>query len=303
MEILRRTRVLRGIWLVALLALVGLVTGAGCGFEPDLGVGGEFACGAAGACPPDFVCAFDNKCYPKEKVPQPPNPTSDGGTADLYRDAVLADNPLAYWRLDETSGLVIDIGSAKQNGSVGAQVTRRVPGVLPNNSAIRNDGTAAAVTFGDVFDFPGTAAFSLEAWIKVQAVDGAYRAICGKKQAGATGFSFWVQAPDGLGFGRYIVVDGGEQNQDAVTAVIPSGWAHVVGTYDGLVMRLYVNGALASTSTKPNLSLPDRTNGFTIGAKGSDTPSYFNGDLDEIAIYDHAIGPARIAAHFGAAGK
>ena len=218
-----------------------------------------------------------------------------------YRDTVLADAPLGYWRLDETSGLVMDLGSAKQNGVIGAQVTRGVAGAIAGNAAIHNDGTAPAVVFSDAFDFAGNAPFSLEAWMNTELVDGEYRALCGKKQSSTTGYSLWVNQNEGLGFGRYTGGDAGLQ--DAIIAAVPSGWTYVVATYDGTVMKLYINATIAATSTEPNLSIPDRTNGFAIGAKGSDSPSYFKGDLDEIAVYDHALDPARIAAHLAAANR
>src|SRR5205814_1105186 len=67
-EVLRRSAMLRRLalrwlWVAALATLVMAVGGAGCAvtFDPDLGAGGEIACGADDSCPTDFVCAYDKK--------------------------------------------------------------------------------------------------------------------------------------------------------------------------------------------------------------------------------------------------
>lgn len=222
-------------------------------------------------------------------------PTNESGAKATYPEEVLADGPVGYYRFTESSGPLVDLGSTNAAGTIKPQVVRGVPGPIPGDTAIRNDGTAPAVLLGDDFDFAGRDAFSLEAWIKVKTTIGDPRGVVGKKQAGVTGYSFWVSSA-ALGFGRYL-----DLTDEEITTAVPASsvWTHVAGTYDGTKLKLYVNGALVNEGTS-TLSLPDRSAAFAIGAKGGDSGSWFDGDIDEVAVYDKALSAQRIAAHHAA---
>ncbi len=72
-------------------------------------------------------------------------------------------------------------------------------------------------------------------------------------------------------------------------------WYHVVGTYDGATLRVYVDGRLENTSTAQSgeLDLPDKAS-FNIGTFGQYSPRCW---LHEIRLYDRALSEAEIAAH------
>ena len=74
---------------------------------------------------------------------------------------------------------------------------------------------------------------------------------------------------------------------------------HVVGTYDGTNLRIYVNGALEGTVARPG-SVPDSSLGGALAGGGWGTlPSpAFAGRLDEVAIYGSALSGARVQAHY-----
>lgn len=68
------------------------------------------------------------------------------------------------------------------------------------------------------------------------------------------------------------------------TSTIPSGdWTHVTATYDGLEMRLYVDGLLEN-----NQSYPGNVRGFLsdnyVGYSGVD--SFYQGQIDEVKIFN-----------------
>jgi len=70
-------------------------------------------------------------------------------------------------------------------------------------------------------------------------------------------------------------------NNNTLNADASSGWAHIVMTYDLVKQRLYVNGMLESESnmTENIISIDDE---LMIGR-------YYNGTIDEIAIYNSAL--------------
>ena len=74
-------------------------------------------------------------------------------------------------------------------------------------------------------------------------------------------------------------------------------WHFVVGTFDGSTMKLYVDGALKSSQPKTYSSLNDST--LTIGKHHAGVATdFFNGKIDDIRIFDKAIGEAEVLQLF-----
>jgi hypothetical protein len=68
-------------------------------------------------------------------------------------------------------------------------------------------------------------------------------------------------------------------------------WYHLVGTFDGSVASLYINGALIASESKPNWSnLPAN---FHIGNLDNWT-AWFNGPVDDIRIYNRVLSQEEI---------
>ena len=63
-------------------------------------------------------------------------------------------------------------------------------------------------------------------------------------------------------------------------------------TYDGSVLRLYVNGAQASQLVVAG-SLATSTSALHIGGNGS-WGEWFNGTIDEVRVYSRALGASEI---------
>ncbi len=72
---------------------------------------------------------------------------------------------------------------------------------------------------------------------------------------------------------------------DSTTVISAGVWYHVVGTYDGSTVRLFVNGTLEnSTSHSGNLSASTQNN--LIGKSGD---ALFAGQLDDVTIFNTAL--------------
>lgn len=74
-----------------------------------------------------------------------------------------------------------------------------------------------------------------------------------------------------------------------------------MATYDGSYQRMYVNGVLdVDQPLTGTISYVNHGYGFAIS--GCDQPGDFlTGSVDEVAIYDKALSPQRVAAHYAAA--
>ncbi len=226
-------------------------------------------------------------------------PVQAPGPGAPYRAAVLGDHPISYWRLGEQPGATIAADELHHHpgyyvGSPTLGVAHPLGG--DPDTAIDLDGLETQplgqfvhVPDGDHLAFPGREPFSLEAWISPRGFNDVTRRIFSKEGPDG-GYLLGIQST-GLVFSRYA--DGLWSTLRAPVAA--NRWSHVLATYDGSVMDLYVNGVL-SVSTVSGLSLPDARSDLSIGAKQSRW-RFYAGGLDDLAIYGRALSAERALAH------
>ncbi len=247
--------------------------------------------------------AFPNDGTAPDREAAAPDSQPDTPTGSAYRAAVMADQPLAYWRLHETTGQVAidEMGNASP-GTFSGTAGRGVPGAVGDgDTATSFDGTTTRLDIGDSFAFPGTAAFSIEVWVMVSVIDTQVRRIVSRNvQTGPDdGYALYYGDTFVL-FSRFTA---GTENGYAGGPTLPAGrFAHLVATYDGGATNLYIDGAVVDTggTTSPISSGPG-TLAFGDGAR--DAFFKFQGALDEIAVYGNALSAARVLAHYHASGR
>jgi hypothetical protein len=215
-------------------------------------------------------------------------------TGGAYVAAVLADSPVGYWRMGEASGSVLDsIGS---NHGTATGTTRDVTGALTtaqDDGAITFNGTSDKVRMGDVLDQTG--AVSYELWVKRANTTGALQYLMNK---GAGQPNIVLKAD------HYITV--GEENVDLVlssTAILnDTNWHHIVFTWTGAAAvdaaKLYVDGVNVGVHQN-TATIAGNSSSLSFGAAYVDA-LYFAGTIDEAAIYNSVLSPARVLAHYNA---
>jgi hypothetical protein len=212
---------------------------------------------------------------------------------------VLADHPTSYWRLGEQSSAPIAADETGHHpGWYGGPPTLGVAHAVGDaDTAIDLDGlqTQPLGQFVHVSDnghlsFPGLAPFTLEAWVRPRGFNDVTRRIFSKENAGG-GYLLGIQR-GGIVFSRYTY---GNQWSTLVTGVDANRWSHVAATWDGAVMRIYVDGWLAAQGPS-RLSIPDARSDLSIGAKQSRW-RFYAGGLDELAIYPYALSYGRVLTH------
>lgn len=226
-------------------------------------------------------------------------PAQAPGRGAPYRAAVLGDHPISYWRFGEQPGATI--AADELHHHPGYYVGSPTLGIAhplgcDPDTAIDLDGLETQplgqfvhVPDGNHLAFPGREPFSLEAWIQPRGFNDVTRRIFSKEGPDG-GYLLGIQS-GGLAFSRYA-------NGLWSTLRAPvdrHGWSHVLATYDGSVMDLYVNGVLAASEPSA-LSLPDARSDLSIGAKQSRW-RFYAGGIDDVAIYGRALTAARALAH------
>lgn len=243
---------------------------------------------------------------PNDAVGEAPAPQDAGCLTTDYVSSVMADQPLAYWRLDEDAGTIAtDSTGGHYDGTYSNGVTLGVPGILAGDTAASFDGDGGYVDIGAHLAFLQEAAFSIEAWIRPSRIDGAFRGVVSNESPSISqrfGYLLYIERPaDGgvvSGFERW---NGGMSNPTVHMGDVAQGaWTHVVGTFDGTNEEYFVNGSPVSADNGP-IKITT-TGSFVIGALNSAaTPTFFAGTIDEVAVYNHALAPRCVEAHYNLA--
>jgi hypothetical protein len=118
-----------------------------------------------------------------------------------------------------------------------------------------------------------------------------------------TGTSVQIKGPGHLR--PHVNVNGTWTYFDGNTALQPHQWYFAVMTYDGSNLRIYVNGQLdGSMSATGALQTSDGS--MRIGSyapfNGVDSKEFFNGQLDEVSVYNRALSATEIQSIYAAGG-
>lgn len=208
----------------------------------------------------------------------------------LYAE-LPAENLRASWVFDEGDG------SGEELDMSGHANTCEVVGQLSVVSGVRGDARGF-----DSFAFatcPSTEwlgpaeQITLSAWVKTHESSLYFQStIVSKEWIDDEFVQYALRIKEG-GFLRFTILD---VSLDGSTLVTPNQWHHVVATYDGADMRLYLDGAL-DASWHGAASLEDTGVPVFIGASAYDNPS-FNGVIDEVRIYDRALTSAEVMSPY-----
>jgi len=238
----------------------------------------------------------------------------DASIAASYRAAVLADAPLAYWRMGATTlGTIVPDETTNKNDLLlkGApDYELDAGGIFDGDRAIWFGGqTANAVpTDSAPFQFNDKAPFTIEMWARRELTDAGtagqtFQSIASFVHGYTTplpstqsGYMLFLRtdAIEGT-FADYGALDGGPIEVKG-RFVAPGVWAHYALVMDGTNATLYVDGEQQQQLPVKG-AFTTRSEQLTI-AKQSNDVRYFRGFLDEIAIYPTALSPQRLAKHY-----
>lgn len=225
-----------------------------------------------------------------------------------YPAAIAADNPIAYWRLDETGGTVVRDVWGSHHGST-RNVSLGQPGcsMIDSNRAAGFDSTVSQsevlVPHDAAMDFTNlTTPFTLEGWVQFNKTENRAQRLFSNLDYAVTnigsGFGFGVANSHALRFTTYGIQDF-DLDIGVENTFIPGNWYYLAGVSDGSGNFIfYVNGQQFGSITfnaDPVISTKPM-------ALGNDPYNFdwMNGKLDELAIYNTALSSERILAHYQA---
>lgn len=230
---------------------------------------------------------------------------------NAYADEVMADGPIAWWRFDETSGTTAADSVGTFTGTYLNTPTLNV--TAPTGVGVLFDKAqeeGVSVSDNTALSFNNTAGMTLEAIVKIDSAGGTAdrREIFRKGSRGDFDgdYEYLFRANSGSNSLRFGMArpDGTELQLDT-SSITTDIFHHVVATWDGSVVKIYVDGVEAATTSEtagPRRSSSPVDLGIGLDLGSSGPREWFPGVIAEPAIYNKGLSAARVLAHAQAAG-
>jgi hypothetical protein len=231
-------------------------------------------------------------------------------------------NTLDYGTFEVDAGTIQSL-----NTSVAGQISlykaegNALDSVDGNHGTLIGGVTFTDGRFGQAFAFDGVddfvrvnnapniepTAISVEAWLKMADVNSeGYILAKGASESLSSSYYFYVG--DGLTFNvfseGFFSQDSGAiirsfAGSPADGSIYDGQWHHVVGTYDGAMVRLFVDGTEIGEGTPASFDIGydmPLSNDLFIGSYNGDFG--FDGLIDEVSIFNRALSAAEVLARF-----
>lgn len=233
--------------------------------------------------------------------------STDARFPSRYAAAVLADHPIAYFRLDETTGSIArssaDAGGASYDlGFVGAGIALGMPSLVatdPNSSFgldggghLRHEGPPGAILD----------ALTIEAWVRPErpTTFGVAAIVSTAGNGRDPGFSFFLRDGD-AGAVTFAFHTLGAQ-PSSLELPFDGKAHHVAAVFAAANVTFFLDGR-SNIVPYPQVPLDASyaVGNLAVGRFFNSTQGAFAGGIDEVAIYPLALPVARLEAHWQAA--
>jgi alpha-N-arabinofuranosidase len=201
-------------------------------------------------------------------------------------------SPFGQWNFDETSGTTAaDSSGNGHNGTLNTGASWTASG--KTGGAVKVNGTATGYVSLPFILNPASTPFTVSAFVKLDTVSPGKKQMI-VSQTGSMGRSWLYRSPTG-NLASFI-----GDAETLSTGTIPTGtWTHVAVVYDGTTVQLYLNGKSDGSSTKVAES---NTSSMLVGiSKSLDPDNAWNGEIDDLLVYNSALGANDILNLYGEA--
>jgi hypothetical protein len=206
--------------------------------------------------------------------------------------------PIAEYRFDECTatgaGSVLDSSGSGLHGQPFGGVTSGVAGIICTAKSFNGSNAYISVPNNAVLNQNYV---SVAAWVQhTSAGFKGWEAILAK---GDTTYRLHLNggcsiSPSANGYTTANAFtfgfNGGCNNADLNSGVVPvpGQWYHLVGTYDGTTIKIFVNGSLANSAAL-STTIGTNTLPLYIGENSQQTGRHWSGSIDEIKVFDRAL--------------
>ena len=156
-------------------------------------------------------------------------------------------------------------------------------------SALSFDGVNDWVTVADSASLDLSSGMTVEAWVRPSKAGG-WRTVVVKERPGGVVYGLYGDQARWTAVGSDRI--GGERNAVGSSALPLNAWSHLAATFDGAVVRLFVNGVQAGSSAFSG-SMVASTGSLRLGGNGI-WGEWFAGLIDEVRVYNRALSASEI---------
>ena len=215
-----------------------------------------------------------------------------------FISVTFAGGPVGWWPMNQGAGTAIPDSSGNGNG---ATLNGGTWGSGIDGNAVSVSGGQYGVTAANPVSLNTTSELTIAAWIK-PGTTGTMPVIT-KETVTPAGWGYALELSSVSPYKPFFRLDNnntsgtaGSGRLDAATPYTPGQWTHLAATYDGTTMKIYVNGALSGTQTRPS-SLLGNSLPVAVGAQSlGETGRFYSGAIDDARIYAYALNATEIAA-------
>ncbi len=221
---------------------------------------------------------------------------STGSGFSNYSTEVLSDSPKIYWRFHDVSGTNVPDSSVDANDVIGLITVAGATGVQSPGALVdftdQSFYTASTGRIGVSPNYTLAAEWSIELWFRYPFPTNCANATegCTFVRASTNDRPIYVNNALKLGAFRNGV---GFSDSNFLMSTLSAGWHHMVAVGDGSTTKYYIDGVEVGS-----IAWDGAANINTVGNRNGDSGSI--GSFDEFAVYEQALTPARIAAHYAA---
>ncbi|WP_164821533.1 polysaccharide lyase family 8 super-sandwich domain-containing protein [Paenibacillus koleovorans] len=201
------------------------------------------------------------------------------------------------WSFNETSGTTAADLSGNGNTATLVNGAAWAPGISFN--ALELDGIDDYATVADSSTLDGMGSLTVSAWVYLAQLPVQNYVPVGKDSVSSSP-SYRI-AIGSTGAGHFAIrttndawnATGTKASFGAILAL--NQWHHIVGTYDGTTVKVYVDGVLQGSGLQPiSGSVYNGTSPLRFGYKSATNIDYMKGNVDEVNIYSTALSAAEV---------
>ncbi|UCG69345.1 MAG: right-handed parallel beta-helix repeat-containing protein, partial [Thermoplasmata archaeon] len=210
---------------------------------------------------------------------------------------------VGYWKMEEpswtgASGEVIDSSGNSNHGTAYDEANTILEGRYGRSGDF--DGTDDYIDCGDSDSMNILNEITVEAWVKFD-LDAGTRTIA-SRGGDADGWRLYSHGWSGDKFAFIVLEEGGGWGDALVLSssrFLRNVWHHVIGTYNGSSVRIYVNGTLEGEITGllgTGIEYGSFKTMQIAHSKGASVS--FKGAIDEVRIYNRALSQREVADRY-----
>jgi trimeric autotransporter adhesin len=232
---------------------------------------------------------------------------ASSGTLSPYVQAVYNSQPLDFWRFDDASGSHTAADLVGTNPMTTGSGVGHTTGALTNDSDTAGtfNGTSTGIAY-TTQQLPPPNVFTAEGWFKTST------------SSGGKIFGFGDKTNTlSANYDRQIYMDNqghilfGVNNGSRLTVQSPgtyrdNKWHYIAASLSTGGMKLYVDGSLVASRTDVTFGAGAPWGYWRIGGDNltswpnKPNSNYFNGSLDDFALYQRELSPSEITTHYNA---